>query len=172
MEVEGMGRGGEPDEARGGDVDGVASGDAAAGDERVEAALACPRRPGPRRPRRPASCRWRGAASGFKSRLGPRSNRQATLASPENASGGSPERRICSAPSIVRATPPPSSTTNQRATSGKRENGPSASISATLTRTRQSPPSGQANSSRVTPPPLRQGCGGVAARATRRGVMG
>ena len=42
----------------------------------------------------------------------------------------------------------------------------------TLTRSRQPPGAGQASSSRVRPPPLRQGCGGRSASATRCTVTG
>ena len=58
---------------------------------------------------------------------------------------------------IVSTTPAPSSTANQRCTPGKRENGPLAETSATLTRTCHASPRGRTSKGRVTPPPLRHG---------------
>ena len=59
----------------------------------------------------------------------------------------------------VKQTPSPSSTANQRLTPTKLENGPDCTTSATEARHCQATESGQASSSRVVPPPLRQGVG-------------
>ena len=65
---------------------------------------------------------------------------------------------------MVKATPAPCSTANQRVTPLKAENGASVAMSATLRRTCQAAALGQASSSRLLPAPLRQGWGGVSAR--------
>ena len=73
---------------------------------------------------------------------------------------------------MVNSTPAPCSTTNQRCTPANTENAPSAAMLATLMRNRQALPGGQASSSRVKPPPLRQGCGTVCAQVISRCVTG
>ncbi len=101
----------------------------------------------------------------LRSRTGPPRRRQPGAWAPSKARGASPRRSAWGWPPKSSTTPSPDSRANQRRTPAKAEKGPSAPMSATLMRSRQSVGWGQASSSRVTPPPLRQGVQGARSSA-------
>ena len=107
----------------------------------------------------------------FRSVVTPSVNRQSGGWPPSKWCGALRVSSVTAASPCCSRTPAPVSTANARCTPGNAENGPSAAMSATLTRTCQSVASGQASSSRVLPPPLRQGWRGTVSRAMRCRVM-
>jgi hypothetical protein len=108
--------------------------------------------------------RRRGAASGSgRASARPATRSAAPLRRGRPAAAASSTLRLPSG--SMSSTPAPCNTANQRSTPGKAEKGPSARMSATLMRKAQSSRDGQASSSRVSPPPLRQGCGSTASSA-------
>lgn len=102
----------------------------------------------------------------FRSRMSPVGSAPAAAASPENRYGRYFSSG-CSAPSTLSSSSSPSTTVRTRSMPGNAEKSPALETSAMLTRQSQ-PPSGPGLSgedvdaewlatSRVTPPPLRQG---------------
>ena len=98
----------------------------------------------------------------FKSLMSPVGSAPAESASPENRNGRYFSSG-CSAPSTLRSNNSPSITVSTRSIPAKVEKAPALETSAMLTRQSQALSCadgvrGWRASSRVTPPPLRQGC--------------
>ena len=103
----------------------------------------------------------------LKSCVGPAKSVHWVLAAPSNCNGALAASSVCACLAMSRRTPAPLNTANQRSTPSKRENGPLATTSATDMRHCQSPCGGHTASSRVMPPPLRQGVAATSASAMR-----
>jgi hypothetical protein len=96
----------------------------------------------------------------LKSRTGPATRLHVNDRSPEKVTGSKAARNSSGSPSPERRTPPPVNRTNVRSTPANGENGPSCSMSATLTRhaNEANPdPGGCAAISVVVPPPFFHG---------------